>query len=305
LHQDIQELPKKTAPAVEARKKRIAELTARLAENPRDRAARKELADERKKKARPSGGPYPANRTLALVSKMWNLAATWGVVPDGYGNPARGIDHFRETKRDRWVTAAELPKLAKAIDAEENVYVRAALWLYLFTGMRRNELLTAKWEYFDKDRRELRLPETKAGRPFVVPLSGPAMVILDNLPRLKGNPYILPSLKVRREGEPPKHLGDISHRWIEVRTAAGVGDVHLHDLRRTVGSWLAMDGASLLVIGKTLNQTSPATTQVYARLSEDPVRAALERHAKRVVAVAKGKLGGKVIKYPGRRAKER
>ncbi|MCC6160300.1 MAG: tyrosine-type recombinase/integrase [Deltaproteobacteria bacterium] len=237
------------------------------------------------------GTPIEANRTLALVRKMFNLAHTWGLVDAGHPNPAAGIQMYRETKRDRWVTHEELPRLVAAIDAEANPYVRAALWLYILTGVRKSELLAARWDDVDFTRRELRIPDTKAGRPHVVPLSAQAVAIIGSLPRLDGNPHLFPG---RVAGQ---SLVNISKPWRAIRKAAKLEDVRLHDLRRTVGSWLAMDGTSLLVIGKTLNQTTPSTTQVYARLSEDPVRAALERHAAQVEAVVKGSRAD-VLKHP-------
>ncbi len=84
--------------------------------------------------------PYEANRTLALLSKMFELARRWGFVPEGHPNPARDIDRFKEQKRDRWVTPEELPRLAQAINEEPNESARFALWLYLLTGARKTEL---------------------------------------------------------------------------------------------------------------------------------------------------------------------
>lgn len=241
--------------------------------------------------------PYEANRVVELLSKMFELARTWSFVPEDHPNPARGIDRFREHKRDRWVTADELPKLAQAIDAAGNVYVRAALWLYLLTGVRKSELLRAKWADVDWDRKELRLPETKAGRVHYVPISAPAQAILKQIPQVEGNPYILPSAR-RRRGKPadePGHLVNISKPWRAIRAEAGVIDVRLHDLRRTVGSWLAQAGSSLHLIGRVLNHSSSATTSIYARFGQDHVRDALEAHAKRILGVAKKKAGGTVV----------
>jgi integrase len=68
--------------------------------------------------------PYEANRTLALISKMFELARRWGFVPKDQSNPARDIARYKEEKRDRWVNPEELPRLAEAIDAEPNVYAR-------------------------------------------------------------------------------------------------------------------------------------------------------------------------------------
>jgi integrase len=225
--------------------------------------------------------PYEANRTLALLSKMFELARRWGFVLENAANPARGIDRFREYKRDRWVTPEELPRVTVAIAQESNLYVRAAIWLYLLTGVRKTELLKACWADVDVTRCELRLPQTKAGRTHYVPLSLPAINLLQSLPREVENPYILPSTKI-----PGRHLVNIEKPWRRVRRAAGIEDVRLHDLRRTVGSWLAQAGNSLPLIGRVLNHTDPKTTAIYARLGDDPARQALEDHAQRITKVA-------------------
>ncbi|HKF93066.1 MAG TPA: site-specific integrase, partial [Gammaproteobacteria bacterium] len=234
--------------------------------------------------------PYEANRTLTLISKMFALAKEWEYVPKDCANPARGIKRFKEHKRDRWVNPEELPRLAQAIDAEPNVYVRMALWLYLLTGVRKSELLAAQWDDIDWQRQELRLGETKAGRVHYVPLSAPALAILRELPRLEGNPYILPG---HIRGRP---LVNINRPWTRIRKAAGVEDVRLHDLRRTVGSWLAQSGNSLHLIGRVLNHSNPSTTAVYARFGQDHVRQALEEHAARLMGVAGKQPAAEVVK---------
>ena len=53
-------------------------------------------------------------------------------------------------------------------------------------------------------------------------------------------------------------------------------DLKIHDLRRTLGSWLASSGTSLPIIGKVLNHKTPEATKVYARLMVAPVRNAME-----------------------------
>jgi integrase len=224
---------------------------------------------------------YEANRTVALLSKMFELARRWGFVPENAANPARGIDKFREHKRDRWLTPEELPRVTAAIAQEPNLYVRAAIWLYLLTGVRKTELLEAKWVDIDFTRSELRLPKTKADRVHYVPLSPPAVALLEQMPCEEENPYLLPSTKT-----PGHHLVNIEKPWRRVRKAAGVEDVRLHDLRRTVGSWLAQAGNSLPLIGRVLGHTNASTTQIYARLGDDPARKALAEHGERILTIA-------------------
>jgi integrase len=221
--------------------------------------------------------PYEANRVLALLRKMLNLARQWGLVEEGWPNPVSGIQHHPEKSRDRWLTKEELPRLAQAINEEPNVYARSALWLYLLTGMRKSEVLTSKWSDVDWDRREIRLGETKSGRVHYVPLSEPALAVLKSIPREEENPFIIPG---RKAGS---HLVNIGKPWRRVRTVAGVEDVRLHDLRRTVGSWLAQAGNDIHLIGKILNHSNLSTTAVYARLSQDVMHEALEEHGKRIM----------------------
>jgi len=239
--------------------------------------------------------PYEANRRLALIRRILNLARHWGFVDEGWPNPASGIPMHPEQSRDRWVTPEELPRLAQAIDEEPNVYVRSALWLYLLTGMRKSELLQARWDDIDWERNELRLGETKAGRVHYVPLSPPAVAILQTVPRQELNPFILPGA---RRGQ---HLVNISKPWGRVRERAGVPDVRLHDLRRTVGSWLAVAGADLHLIGKVLNHSNIATTQVYARFSQDVVHKALDDHGARIMEVAGKRKPAEVVELRERK----
>ncbi len=253
--------------------------------------------------------PYEANRTLALLSKAFELARRWGFVPDGHPNPARDIDHFKEAKRDRWVTPVELPRLAQAISEEPNQAARNALWLYLLTGARKSELLRAEWSHIDWDRSELKIPDTKAGRVHYIPLSFPALALLRAIPQVEGNPFILVGRGPRgataeEKAQTPTHLVNISKPWSRVRKAAGVEDVRLHDLRRTVGSWLAQAGNSLHLIGRVLNHSNQSTTAVYARFGEDSVRAALEQHGARIMGAAGVTPSADVtaIKAPAKRA---
>ncbi len=240
------------------------------------------------------GHPYEANRVRELVAKMFELAHRWGFVPEDHRNPAQGIDDYKETKRDRWVTHDELPRLAQAINEEPNASARAALWLYLLTGARKSELLKAQWADVDWTRAELRLPDTKTGRVHYIPLSPPAVALLRDLPQTEGNPYVLPGKL------PGAHLVNISKPWGRVRTAAGVEDVRLHDLRRTVGSWLAQSGNSLHLIGRVLNHSNQSTTAVYARFGEDSVRAALDQHGARIMGAAGLTPTAEVTEFPTR-----
>lgn len=229
---------------------------------------------------RPTARPMPrtANAMLALVRSMFNLAHDWGLYSGA--NPCIRIKKFPENSRDRFVRPDELPRLWKALQSEKNVMVRAAFFVGLLTGARRDEVLTAKWADLDLDQGLWTIPTTKAGRPHLIPLPPPVVEELRKLPRFSSNEFVF----VGRWGR--GHLVNISKPWNRIRQAAGLNDVRIHDLRRTLGSWLVAQGHSLPLIGKALNHSSISTTQVYARLELDPVRQALEANASRMLTVA-------------------
>ena len=105
---------------------------------------------------------------------------------------------------------------------------------------------------------------------MVVPLCDPALAILQNRRKAaNGSPWVFPG-----RGKTGHLIGPKS-AWARILKRAGLSDLRPHDLRRSLGSWQAMGGASLPIIGKSLGHTQAATTQIYARLQTDSVRASV------------------------------
>jgi len=221
-----------------------------------------------------TGAKYEANRVVTLVHTILDKAVEWGYLERGHENPAGGIQLNKESKRDRWLDQEELPRLGEAIAKKDNIYIRAVLWLYLLTGARKKELLKLKWDDVDTVRKEIRLGDTKAGRTHYIPLSDEAIALIDSIPKQLGNPHLFPGAK------PGAHVVNIDKAWRGIRKDAGVEDVRLHDLRRTVGSWLAQSGIPLHLIGKILNHSNVSTTAIYSRFSKSQAQEAMENHGK-------------------------
>jgi integrase len=246
-----------------------------------------------------TGGPGVANRCLALVSKMFNLAERWGLRPDN-SNPCRHIDRYPEGSRERFLSEKELAALAGVlVEAEqgktETPYSIAALRLLLFTGARLGEILSLEWAHVDFERTMLLLPDSKTGKKAIY-LSAPALDVLSNLPRMKDNPFVICGEK---DGA---HLVNLQKPWGRIRKRAGLEDVRIHDLRHSFASVAASGGLSLPMIGKLLGHTQSVTTQRYAHLAADPLRAANEAIGQRIAAVMKGgKEGGEVVSLPQRK----
>jgi integrase len=144
-------------------------------------------------------------------------------------------------------------------------------------GTRKAELLRARWTDIDFDQGTLRIPTTKAGRSHLLPLPVSAVDLLKGLPSYQTEIFVFPS-----DSAHDGHLVEPAKAWQRIRARADLKDVRIHDLRRTLGSWLAGQGYNTPLIGKALNHRNAASTAVYARLDLDPLRLALEKNSERM-----------------------
>lgn len=229
--------------------------------------------------------PVRANRALAVVSKMFSLAVNdYEFRQD---NPAKGIPKNSEDRRERYLSQAEIAAVSQALtDYPGGASAANAVRWLLLTGCRVGEALAMTWSQVDWQAGAWVKPSahTKQKREHRVPLSAPAMQLLQSIADGQGNgeTYVFPG---RKPGEPIKQLNSV---WKWVRERAGVQDVRLHDLRHTYASILVSKGLSLPMIGALLGHTQQATTQRYAHLYDDPLREATEA----VGAVVTGASGG-------------
>jgi integrase len=218
-----------------------------------------------------SGAATHANRVVGLMSKMFQLAATrWEYRAD---NPCKGaVDRNAETKRRRYLSVAEIARLSLALGECESRQAANAIRLLMLTGARRNEVCAATWGQFDLASGTWTKPasETKQKRDHAVPLSAPALQLLQEIGPGRPEEFLFPG----RDGT---GFLNIRTSWESVRGKAGLEDVHLHDLRHSFASILVSAGASLPLIGTLLGHSNTQTTARYAHLSDDAQRDAVER----------------------------
>jgi integrase len=224
--------------------------------------------------------PYAANTLLEIVRNMFNWGKVAGLVPADHANPILGIKWFPERQRRRYITTVEMPEFIRALEAEDNEYARHGLWLLLLLGLRSIELLKAKWTDIDWDMGTLFVGLTKNGEPLLAPLGDAAMERLKMIPRIANNPYVICGHK---RGRPLTGLGEPLRR---VLARAGLQNIRVHDIRRTVGSWLAQSGVSLHLIGDVLNHRDLRTTMGYAYFQTHQRRQALNGHASKILSHA-------------------
>jgi integrase len=228
--------------------------------------------------------PIEANRALAVTSTLFNFAERIGYRPDG-SNPCRHVEKYPQRHRERFLSADELARLGDALAVYEgSPYAVAAVKLLVFTGARLGEILGLRWEWIDFERGEARLPDSKTGAK-TVHFPPPALAALSELPRIEGNPHVI----VGRV--PGAALVNLDKPWRAIRKHAGLDDVRLHDLRHAFASIAASSGMGLPIIGKMLGHTQAATTNRYAHLASDPVKAAAAAVAGKIAAAMAGGSG--------------
>jgi integrase len=240
--------------------------------------------------------PGAANRTLACLSKMLNLAERWGLRSDG-SNPCRHVERYPERKMERFLSADELGRLGATLtEAEktktETPSVIAAIRLLIFTGARLGEILDLRWVSVDLEHACLRLPESKTG-PKTIYLNPPALEILTALETDDG-PWVI------RGRSPGKPLVNLRKPWYRIRQRAGLDDVRLHDLRHSFASFGVAGGQSLPIIGALLGHSQPQTTARYAHLAADPLRQATDAIGAHIAAAMAPGPTDKIKKLPRR-----
>ncbi len=153
--------------------------------------------------------------------------------------------------------------------------------LLIFTGARKNEIQGLRWDEVDFQSGYLNLADSKTGQK-VIPLNAGALEILSNLTRQEGSEYVFPSF-----GRGTHYVGT-PKIWVRVRNAAGLDDVRLHDLRHSFASIAVSGGASLPIIGALLGHSDSSTTQRYAHLQDDPLKAASDAVGSKISAALSG-----------------
>jgi integrase len=279
--------------------KRVRSLTQKDIERfQRDVATGKTAADLRTKprgRAIIRGGEGTAARATTVLGALLSYAVDEGMRPD---NPFRGVALYQGEKRKRYLSGAELTRLGDALALAEkkgdNPFAVAAVRLLVLTGARKSEILSLRWEHVDVERSHLRLPDSKTGAKDV-PLGAAALQVLADLPRVDGNPYVI-------AGENGKHLVGLQKAWVRLRNRANLKDVRLHDLRHSFASVAVASGDSLYLVGKVLGHQQARTTERYAHLNDDPVRAVADRAAGQIAAAMNSGNGNsaEVVPLPGR-----
>ena len=221
-----------------------------------------------------------ANRCLALLSSVFGRAIEFGLW-EGL-NPCLGVKKFPEQSRDRFLNGEELRRFFKALEQEQNTTLRDFFLVALLTGARRSNVMAMRWNELDLKNATWKIQETKNGTPQTVPLTESVLEILQNRRENTSSFFVFPGKGTTG------HLVEPKTAWARICNTTGLEGVRIHDLRRTMGSWQAIAGSSLPLIGKSLGHKSQQATAIYSRLDLDPVRASMEKGAAAMMEAVNG-----------------
>jgi integrase len=217
-----------------------------------------------------SSGKSMANQIVTLLGMILNKAIEWEVLDKR--NPTQYVKKYREQSRDRFLQSHELPLFIEAVEQEERLF-RDFFFILLLTGQRKTNVLEMKWKDLNLKDQYWLIPETKNGEPLMVPLVNDAVEILkERKKHATSNVWVFES-----ETSESGRLVDPKKAWARIRKRSGLEDLRMHDLRRTMGSYQTILGASGFIVAKSLGHKSLKSTEIYARLNINPVRESMER----------------------------
>jgi integrase len=251
--------------SIDLRKKKISAINQQMAEQVHGEIAKKR-------------GEYSANRLVQLLRAVYNKGKKWKLV-DGE-NPFTGITLFQEKPRERFLSKEEaiklLTKLNEEAVTEEGIILKDFISLSLFTGIRKANLMALEWSDVDFVHGTLTIPDTKNGTKQELAMGGHEI-------------SILAARKARQERDgcderfvfpgsgKTGHLMDLKKSWTSFRNRAGLADVTIHDLRRSLGASMANANVNIALVKAALHHKDMKTTiNVYARTQNEAVRDARE-----------------------------
>lgn len=216
--------------------------------------------------------PATANRPIAVLRYVFNLAMKLWQIPGLTTNPAKAVRMLEENNmRQVFLSQDEIQRLLEAgRTTEQNPHLLSIVAFLVLTGVRRTNVLQARWCDIDEAAGLWHIPMTKSGKPQTVHLPPEVRTLLQALPSRDHSPYLFPSPST---GKP---FISVYYSWDSMRKRAGLGHVRMHDLRHTFASLLINAGYNLFVVQKALGHHTTTMTMRYAHLADSTLQQAAQ-----------------------------
>ncbi len=216
--------------------------------------------------------PATVEKIRVTLGRSFELGMQWSV-PGTEKNPTRGLGKPVQNARDRFLTPEESERLRRAAAKSDNPQLQHIVGLLLLTGARKRELLDAQWSHFDLDRRSWLVPLSKSGKSRRIPLSSAALGIIQQLPRIKGCPWVVANLKTR------KPFVTLKTGWSRAIRDARLPGLRIHDLRHSAASFMISSGVPIYTVGQVLGHASVSSTARYSHVGNLDLLNAVEAGA--------------------------
>lgn len=214
---------------------------------------------------------HVANRAFEDLRAVLNHGIKFGFLTGK--NPCEGVVRYKTQPRKRFIKPHEFERFLEVLKEQTNIAFRDYVYLSLFTGARQANVLSMQWDHIDFSLGHWNIPgeEKKNSEPQTVPLTSLALqVLVDRHAIRTSNKWVFPSDSASGHYVEPKE------GWRQLLKKAKMENLRMHDLRRTLGSYMAMNNQSLHIIGAVLGHKSSASTAIYSHFAHDPLRHAME-----------------------------
>lgn len=211
-----------------------------------------------------SSGRAMSNHVLALLTALINKAVLWQRCPPDVA-PTRAVKKYPTPARQRRLSPEEMERFLNTLMEEANTTLRDYALISLFTGVRRNNVLSMRWDEIDWKGKVWNIPITKNGHPLSQPLDDILLAVLQSRRLVVNSEFVFPSDS--RSG----HMHEIRKSWKSFLNRAEIQNLTRHDLRRTFASWLGKMGVNSFAISKSLGQTNAKSAEAYTHLNVEDV----------------------------------
>lgn len=223
-----------------------------------------------------NNGKRCANQTIVLLRTIYNHFIKQNIY-QGF-NPGNAVQLNKQIARTRHLSGNELESFRDAINETEDSIPKFAIMMFWFTGARRRNVFSMKWEDIKLEEKLWTIPETKTQNDANVVLVNAAIDILNQLKDMRYNEYVFFST-TSKSG----HIGGVRKTWEGILKRAKITNFHLHDLRHTFATSLLANGADAFMVKKALTHKSLQSTQIYVNLEVDDLREKLNETVNKMI----------------------
>lgn len=225
-------------------------------------------------------GNYTGNHCLVLLRTIYNYA----IKEERFEgrNPTLSVKLNKTEPRVRYLDQSEMKRFFDTLNEYDNEISRDAILMLIYTGARKNNVLTMRWQDIDLKAKAWEIPETKTAKNVTLALVEPAMEVLQRRKDQKQNEWVFFS-----PHSETGHLVDIKRAWKSILDKCKIKNLRIHDLRHTLATYLIANGADAFMVKRALSHKSLQSTEVYVNLGIEHLRDKLNDTVDKMIKIGR------------------